>query len=438
MFASDELDRLVGAAQAERRLPSLSAAVFHRGEVVWARAIGLADVEGREEASPQHAYRIGSITKTFTAVCVLQLRDAGLVELDAPLKTYVEEAPDGPTVRQALSHLSGIQREPPGDIWETLAPPSRQELLDRLREAERVLAPGEVWHYSNLAFALLGEIVARLGGGSYREYLQARVLDPLGLTRTTFTPSEPSSRGYFVDPYSDVAYPEPDLVMSESTAALGQLWSTTADLAAWGSFIADGREGVLARTTLDEMARVQTMADDASWTLGWGLGLELFRSGDRVLAGHGGAMPGFLAGLAVSRGHGVGAAVLTSASTRARAEELAVQLACTALDALPADEPRWLPGAEPPPEVRELLGPWWTEGNELVLSYVGGRFQAELVKGPAGRRVSWFEQETADHFRVVEGRERGEQLRVVRDDTGAVVKLYFATYPVTRTPQTFG
>jgi hypothetical protein len=69
---------------------------------------------------------------------------------------------------------------------------------------------------------------------------------------------------------------------------------------------------------------------------------------------------------------------------------------------------------------------------------VGGRFQAELVKGPAGRRVSWFQQETADHFRVVEGRERGEQLRVVRDDTGAVVKLYFATYPVTRTPQTFG
>src|SRR5262249_10765240 len=283
-----------------------------KGEIIWARAIGLADVEQREEATPQHAYRIGSITKTFTAVCVMQLRDAGHVELDAPLLEYVDEAPAGPTVRQALSHLSGIQREPPGEIWETLEPPSRQELLDSLREAERVLAPGELWHYSNLAFAVLGEIVARIGGAPYREYLQARVLDPLGLTRTTFEPSEPVARGYFVDPYSDLAQPEPDLVMSDSTAALGQLWSTTGDLAVWGSFLADGHDGVLPKSTLDEMSRVQTMVDAASWTLGWGLGLELFRSCDRVFAGHGGAMPGFLSGLAVARAEGVGAAVLTS------------------------------------------------------------------------------------------------------------------------------
>jgi len=438
MFASDELDRLVTAAQAERRLPSLSAAVFHGGEVVWTRAIGLADLERGEQASPEHAYRIGSITKTFTAVCILQLRDAGLVGLDAQLRAYVDEAPEGPTVRQALAHLSGIQREPPGEIWETLAPPSRQELLDRLREVERVLAPGETWHYSNLAFALLGEIVARTGGAPYREYLQARVLDPLGLTRTTFTPSDPAARGYFVDPYSDVAQPEPDLVMSDSTAALGQLWSTTADLAAWGSFIAGGRDGVLARTTLDEMARVQTMADQTTWTLGWGLGLELFRSGDRVLVGHGGAMPGYLSGLAVEREHGVGAAVLTSASTNAKAEDLAVNLVCTALDELPADHHTWTPGSEPPPETRELLGVWWTEGSELVFSHLDGRLRATLVAGPTGRNVSWFEHEAPDLFRVVEGRERGEQLRVVRDDAGTVVKLYFATYPVTRSPQTFG
>jgi len=438
MFASDELERLVATAQAERRLPSIIAAVFRKGEIVWTCAIGLADVEQRENATPQHAYRIGSITKTFTAVCVLQLRDAGLVELDAPLRAYVDEAPDGPTVRQALSHLSGIQREPPGDIWETLTPPSRQELLDRLHEAESVLAPGELWHYSNLAFALLGEIVVRVGGAPFREYLQTRVLDPLGLARTTFAPSGPAACGYFVDPYSDVPHLEPDLVMSDSTAALGQLWSTTGDLAAWGSFLAEGHEAVLAKPTLDEMARVQTMVDHASWTLGWGLGLELFRSGDRVLAGHGGAMPGFLAGLAVSRDHGVGAAVLTGASTNAKAEDLAVQLACTALDGLPSDPLAWAPGEEAPTEIRELLGPWWTEGNELVFSYRDGRFQAELVKGAPGRRVSWFEREADDRFRVVEGRERGEQLRVVRDDTGAVVKLYFATYPVTRTPQTFG
>ena len=136
MFASDELDRILAATQAERRPPSVSVAVFHRGEIVWSRALGLADVERREGATPEHAYRIGSITKTFTAVCVLQLRDRGQVDLDAPLRAYVDEAPEGPTVRQTLAHLSGIQREPPGEIWETLEPPSRDELLERLAEAE--------------------------------------------------------------------------------------------------------------------------------------------------------------------------------------------------------------------------------------------------------------------------------------------------------------
>jgi CubicO group peptidase (beta-lactamase class C family) len=433
-----ELDRIVAAAQAERRLPSVSAAVFRDGEVIWRRALGLADFESAEDASPEHAYRIGSITKTFTAVCVLQLRDAGLVELDAPLHTYVPEAPAGATVRQALSHLSGIQREPPGEIWETLEPPSREQLLASLADAERVLAPGELWHYSNLAFALLGELVVRVGAATYPDYLQTRVLEPLGLSRTTFAPSSPAAKGYLVDPYSDAVHAEPDLVMTESTAALGQLWSTSGNLATWGAFLAEGREGVLGKPSLDEMARAQTMADHAQWTLGWGLGLELYRRGDRVFAGHGGAMPGFLAGLAVDREQRTGAVVLTSASTGARAEDLGLDLACAALEALPRERTTWRPDEGAPPDIGPLLGRWWTEGNELVLSYREGRFQAELVNGPEGRRVSWFAQEAPDRFRVVEGRERGEQLRVVRDEQGDARKLYFATYPVTREPQTFG
>ncbi len=434
----EELDRILAAAQSERRLPSVGAAVFRDGEVVWQRAIGLADVERGEAASPDHSYRIGSITKTFTAVAVLQQRDAGTLELDEELRAYVAEAPAGPTLRQALAHLSGLQREPPGDIWETLAPPSRDELLASLVDAERVLAPGESWHYSNLAFALLGEVVARAAGAPYREHLQAGILDPLGLSRTTFAPSSPAAKGYFVDPYQDVAHPEPDLEMTGSTAALGQLWSTTGDLAAWGAFLAEGRDGVLDAATLEEMARVQTMADDERWTLGWGLGLELYRRGDRVLVGHGGAMPGFLAGLCVHRKERTGAAVLASASTNARAEELALDLAVATLDALPQPPAEWRSGVGAPPELEPLLGPWWVEGSEIVFRYRDGRLQAELTGGPAGRNVSVLAREREDRFRVVEGRERGEQLRVVRDANGAVAKLYLATYPLTRKPQAFG
>jgi CubicO group peptidase (beta-lactamase class C family) len=435
---ADALDAIVGAAQAERRLPSVSAAVFRGGEVVWRRAVGVADAESGEEATPEHAYRIGSITKTFTAVSVFQLRDAGALELDTPLAEHVPEVPTAATIRQALTHLSGLQREPPGDIWETLEPLSRAELVTRLAEAERVLAPGEHFHYSNLAFAVLGEIVARVSGDDFFTYLRRRVLEPLGLARTVLGPAPPVAKGYYVDPFTDVARAEPGLLHDDSTAAVGQLWSTTGDLAAWGTFLAGGRDGVLGRATLDEMARVQAMADERHWTSGWGLGLELYRRGERVFAGHGGAMPGYLAGLAVDRSDHTGAVVLASASTDARAEELAIDLVVAAGELLPGRPAQWRPGEPPPPEIVPLLGDWWVEGERLVVSFRDGRLRAELVSAAPGRNVSWLEREAPDRFRVVEGRERGEQLRVSRDENGDVVKLSFATYPVTRVPTTFG
>src|SRR4029450_8723423 len=99
---------IVSTAQAEQRMPSVSAAVFRDGEVVWRRALGLADVERGEEATPDHAYRIGSITKTFTAVCILQLRDALVLGLDDPLRTHIPEAPPGPTPADALARRRGV------------------------------------------------------------------------------------------------------------------------------------------------------------------------------------------------------------------------------------------------------------------------------------------------------------------------------------------
>ena len=206
-----QLDRLLRAAQKERRLPSVSAAVFTREGTVWSSALGLADVEAQEEATPEHVYRIGSITKTFTAVCVMQLRDAGQVDLDAQLRTYIPEVMPGPTVRQALAHLSGFQREPPGEIWETLTPPGREELLASLEDAEQVLALGTVWHYSNLAFGLLGELIVRVSDTLYSAYLELNVLERLGLGRTSVAAIEPVARGYYVGPWSDAATLEPEL-----------------------------------------------------------------------------------------------------------------------------------------------------------------------------------------------------------------------------------
>jgi CubicO group peptidase (beta-lactamase class C family) len=434
----EQLDRRLESAQAEERMPSVSAAAFRGGELLWQRALGLADVEAREQATADHAYRIGSITKTFTAVCVMQLRAEGRLELDVQLRTLLPEALPGPTLRHALAHLSGLQREPPGEIWETMRPPSREELLAGLENAERVLTPGERWHYSNLAYGLLGEVVAGLRDGSYPETLRTHVLDPLGLERTRLQPREPVATGYFVEPFSNGVRPEPDFEMTETTAALGQLWSTTADLARWGAFLAEGDARVLPKAALDEMARVQTMADHDHWTVAWGLGLGLYRRGDRVYAGHGGAMPGFLASLVVHRADGSGAAVLTNSGAQVAIETLALDLAETVAELLPGRPAAFQPDEGAPPEIEPLLGRWWTEGHELVATWRDGRLRTELIGASEWNRHSTFEPDGDNRWRCVDGRERGELLRVVRDESGMPVKLYFATYPCTREPSTFG
>jgi CubicO group peptidase (beta-lactamase class C family) len=432
----EELARKLQAAQAEQRLPSVAASVFRKREIVWQDALGLADVEAEQPSSPDTQYRIGSITKTFTAVCVLQLRDGGELSLDDPLTDFIPESAHAPTLGRMLAHVSGLQREPPGEIWETLEAPSRDELVARTADAEQLLAPGSWWHYSNLAFALLGEVVARKTGGTWEDALRERVLGPLGLERTTPEAEEPAARGYLVEPYSDVVRREREPDMGGS-GALGKLWSTVVDLARWGGFLAAGDDRVLAAGTLEEMSHVRTMVDHEHWALAWGTGLELYRSGDHVFVGHGGAMPGHLAGLVVNRATGIGSAVLTNTSAGGKPEALALDLAKAAIEALPPQAEPWLPGDEPPAEVAELLGRWWSEGHELVFSWRAGRLQARLVDGVPGRDTSYFERIGDGRWRSAEGRERGEVLRVVRDVTGSVEKLYFATYPLKREPSTF-
>jgi CubicO group peptidase (beta-lactamase class C family) len=325
----------------------------------------------------------------------------------------------------------------PGNIWETLVMPSREEVLARLEDTERVLRPNERFHYSNLVFSLLGELVVRRTGSSYEEALRSRVLEPLGLVGTSLVPNGPRATGYFVDPWSDTVSREVDVELPDPPAAMGQLWSTTADLVRFGALLAEGHDGVLPKAVLDEMSMVHTVLDPERWTVGWGLGIALLRSGERVFAGHGGAMPGFLASLLVHRSERTGAVVLTNSGAGPRPDVLCLELAEAALDAHTRVPEEWRPETVPD-ELRPLLGSWWTEGHELVVSFRAGRLQARVVGAPAGRDVAYLEQESPDRWRVVEGYERGERFDVTRDESGAVTKLSLATYPLTRTPQTFG
>ena len=126
----------------------------------------------------------------------------------------------------------------------------------------------------------------------------------------------------------------------------------------------------------------------------WGTGLELYRSGEHLFVGHGGAMPGHLAGLVVNRKTKIGAVVLTNTGAGAGPEKLALDLAVAAIELLPAEIEAWLPGEQPPTELEPILGRWWTEGHEVVISWRKGRLEALLVAGAPGRerlvsRTGW-------------------------------------------------
>jgi CubicO group peptidase (beta-lactamase class C family) len=435
----EALERLVREKQREWRTPGLAAAVVRDGSVAWSLGVGASDVD-RPDTAPTRdtAFAIGSISKTFTASLIMALRDEGKLALSDRLSQHLGVSAHGDlTIRELLAHASGLQREPVGDMWDSLTAPGIEAIVGDLESAEQVLPARRRFHYSNLAYALLGEIVARVDRRPWAAAVQARLLDPLGMTRTSLAPAAPVAVGYYTDPYTDQVHVEKWLDVG-AFASAGGLWSTLDDLARWCSFLASGADGVLPADTIEEMTRPEIMYDLENWTLAWGLGLQLFRRGERILVGHGGAMPGFLAGIAVRRVDRLAAIALCNTSAGADPGALALDLAGTVLDDSPTLAEPWRPGPPVPDELAPLVGRWWSEGSSFTFTVRDGRLEARKDGDPATKAPAVFGPAGPDRYRTVSGREEGELLRVERDPAGAVARVLWATYPVTRDPRTFG
>ena len=417
------LDRLLQERQADR-LPSVAAAVVHKGEQVWANAVGSVDYDAGREATADTQYRIGSITKTFTATAIMQLRDAGRLDLDDRLEQHLDGIANGsPTIRRMLAHLSGLQREV-GEMFVDGTTPGEDDLAVGF-----ALEPAQAHHYSNLAFGLLGQVVARKSGQAYTDYVDERIIRPLGLTRTTWYAQEPKAQGYLVDEYARTVWQEPETDLG-AVAAMGQLWSTVEDLGRWASFLARGADGVLDAKTNEEMWFPQVMYYPDDWVLGWGLGLMLYNQAGKIFGGHGGAMAGHLAGVYINRKTQTGAAALTNSGTRGNMDVFAIELAQKALELWPEAIEPWRPEAEPPAAVRAILGRWWSEGNEFVFWWEGGALKGKVVGTAAGRGETTFERD-GDGWRAAAGRERGERLRVDGD------RMIWSGYAFTRAQEPF-
>ena len=434
-----ELHRIVLDRQRKHRIPGVFAGVMRDGGLVWHTGVGAARIDEPGTApGPDDQFLVASNTKTFTAVMVMQLRDEGRLSLDDTLDRHVPGLTrTGPTIRQCLAHVSGMQREPLGDVWEHLVFPDREHLVSGFNEAERVHRPHHLWHYSNLVYSLLGEVVARLDGRDWAESLRVRLLDPLGMRRTTVGFDGAHAEGYYVPPYTDVPVHQPANDLGAMDPC-GGLASTGADLARWSAFVADPPADVLSPDTLEEMCRPQAMIDRERWSAAMGLGFFLLRSGTRTYVGHTGGMPGHITALFTDREARTGAVVLTNSGTTPEIDGFAVAMADHVTEHEPVVPEPWRPGTHVPEELADLVGVWWSEGSPFAFSVREGRLEARAPSLPEHKPSSKFEQLEPDVFRTVAGREEGELLRVTRDADGRAVRMNWATYLVTRQPYAFG
>jgi CubicO group peptidase (beta-lactamase class C family) len=195
---ADRLEAKAASFLKGNRLPGAAVGVVHGDDLVWSAGVGFADMASRRAPEASALYRIASITKTLTGAAIMQLRDEGRLHLDDPIVAHIPElrnaqSPFGPietvTIRRMLSHESGLMSEPPSTDW---AVPRYEGVVERnLAKPEDIgtrVAPNTQWKYSNLAYQLLGEVVARASGEPYVERLRAAILEPLRMASTAFEP----------------------------------------------------------------------------------------------------------------------------------------------------------------------------------------------------------------------------------------------------------
>lgn len=422
--------RRVAAEQAENRAPSLVAAVVRGGDVLWTGARGQVDGAAPTEDTQ---YRIGSITKTFVAVLVMRLRDDGRLDLNDELDKHLSGTSFGHlTIAQLLSHTGGLMSEAPGPWWERAPGVEWPELLDRVDEDVLKHRAGARFHYSNIGYGTLGQLVAELRGMSWLDALRTEILAPLGMSRTTPMPEAPHALGWAVHPYADVLLPEPT-PDAGAMAPAGQLWSTATDLARWLRFIAGDSGGVLHPDTVEEMRTPATVEDGTEWTSGYGLGLQTWRDSGRRLAGHGGSMPGFLASAVVDPATTTGALALTNATAGVGVHGLAMDVLKIVDDYEPALSVEWRPLADASPDLLALTGQWFWGPFPFVLRLLGGGW-VDLRPTAGGSRGSRFRPTGENEWVGLDGYYAGETLRLQHHPDGSSSHFDLGTFIFTRSP----
>lgn len=390
--------------------PGAAAIITKDGRTLWVGAVGLADVAAREPITPDTVFRLGSITKQFTAAMILQLVEEGRVKLDQPIGAILPDLPaawGSVTVRQLLNHSSGVPSYTDLPTWAlsgaAAKPTTTRQLIDLTREQPLHFAPGTEFRYSNTGYVLLGAIVEQIDGRSWYRSLEERITRPLRLSSIRYGVGEEGisamAKGYAVG--GQRVDPAQIIHMSNPHAA-GALIGTVGDLARWNSALVGGR--VVKESSYRQMVTPGALPNGTPMTYGFGLVIGEVRG--RRAVGHGGGIFGFATDSLYVPSDKLFVAVFHNAApSPASPNTVMLRLAALAMgDPFPAftKQPVDLPA------VRPLLGTYKLEQGQRVFFERDGRLFTRRDSGPemevfpAGQNrffygpesLSWFEMST--------------------------------------------
>lgn len=385
--AIKKLKAAVRTEVAEKELPAFSISIVDRDKIVWADGFGFQDADQKIPATAETVYRVGSISKLFTDIAVMQLAEEGELDLDAPIQTLLPEfRPKNSfgveqTLRQMMTHRSGLVRESPVGNYFDPTEPSLSDTVASLNQTELVYKPDTKTKYSNAAIAVVGAVLEKRLGGTHPQRVQQSIFNPLAMNNSSFvvTPQvAPKLATGWMWTYDDRRFEAPTFQLG--TGPAGNLFSSVLDLSNFLSCLFnDGRTAsgqILNPETLAEMISPRTDANGNS--VGYGLGFRIQNLDGHTKIGHGGAVYGFSTQLEAlpQRKLGVAAAAALDGSngvvSRLANYALRLMLATQDGNALP-DYRRTV--AIPPERIPNLLGKYREVDGESVahISELSGR-----------------------------------------------------------------
>ena len=302
-------------------MPGAVVGILIDGELAWVKTTGVRELDSRAPVTPDTVFRIASMTKSFTALAILKLRDEGKLSLDDPVARYVPAAADLPyptkdspalTIRHLLTHSEGFPEDNP---WGDQQLARSEETMNAWIRAGIPFsnAPGMAYEYSNFGFAILGQVVAKASGKRYDDYVHKQILEPLQMRATTFEASEvPRDRVAHGYRWEDNTWKSEPPLGHGAFGAMGGLWTSARDLARYVGFLMsafpprdDPEKGPVQRSSVREMQQVGRSQPASAFrrtvdaplelnvgAYGYGLGVsQSCRFGYSIA--HGGGLPGY-------------------------------------------------------------------------------------------------------------------------------------------------